>query len=419
MNQWICCQLGAREHYAIPRVLHSQEKLKLLITDAYISPKSALNILPKSWFANLKQRNHHELETADIQAYNNSLVFWELRQRRQNNRSWNRIIARNQWWQQKVLKTLEELDLTDKNITLFAYSYAARDLLKYAQKKGWKTVLGQIDPGIIETKLVLKANKNYSQYQSNLANIPLEYWSNWREELTIADRIMVNSPWSKQAIEQAGVATAKIEVVPLAYQAPQAAQNFQRTYPQFNSQRPLRVLFLGQVILRKGIAAIFEAIELLADRPIEFWFVGTIGIKIPPQFKYHPQIKWIGSVTRQATNYYYQQADLFLFPTLSDGFGLTQLEAQAWGLPIIASKFCASVVEDRINGLILPDVTGEKIAKSLAFCLDNPQVLRQLSLNTYQARSQFGLNKLADRLAQKPFDSQQSTVSSQQLSRST
>lgn len=400
MNKWICCQLGAREHYAIPRVLHRQGQLKYLITDVWVSNKSALNLSPKSFLTNFKERYHPELEKAKIESHNNSLVLWEISQKYQNIRGWDKIIARNQWWQEKVLQTLEKLDLLEKDITLFTYSYAALELLKYAKKRGWKTVLGQIDPGIIEEKLVFKESQKYSQYQSNLSTLPLEYWKNWRQELTIADRIIVNSPWSSKALQQTGVSQSKIEIIPLAYQSPREAKDFKRNYPQrFNQQRPLKVLFLGQVILRKGIAAIFEAIKILEKKTIEFCFVGEIGANVPHKIVNHPQITWIGSVSRNTTKHYYQQADVFLFPTLSDGFGLTQLEAQAWGLPVIASEFCGSVVKDRINGLILPNVTGKAIAKSLDFCLNNPQALTYFSLNTYQEISNFNLSKLTSKLS--------------------
>ena len=155
---------------------------------------------------------------------------------------------------------------------------------------------------------------------------------------------------------------------------------------------------MGQVTVRKGIAAIFKAIELLNNRPIEFWFVGDVKIDIPKQFKNHPQIKWFGSVARSETDYYYQQADLLLFPTISDGFGLTQLEAQAWKLPLISSQFCGEVVKDRFNGLILPNVTGKAIAQALIFCLHNPQELAKFSQNSNQILSDFSLSKLSSEL---------------------
>ena len=400
MNQWICCQLGAREHYAIPRALHSQGQLKCLITDAWVTEISAFNYLLLGWLSGLRQRYHSELKTANVIADNSSLLLWTAKQKYQSDYDWYKIIKCNHWWQKRTLKHLESLKITKKDITLFTYSYAALDLLKYAKQKGWKTVLGQIDPGIVEAKLVLEASKKYPQYQSKLSTIPLDYWQNWRAECNLADRIIVNSRWSAQALTQTGISLDKIEIIPLAYQPPAAASEFIRTYPQsFDRNRPLKVLFLGQVIMRKGIAAIFEAIKLLSARPIEFWFVGAIGVTLAPELKHHPQLKLCGAVNRQAVQEYYQQADIFLFPTLSDGFGLTQLEAQAWGLPIIASEFCGSVVKDKLNGLILPNVSPEAIVNSLSFCLHNPHLLQQFSQASNQVLSEFNLTKLAGNLS--------------------
>ena len=40
----------------------------------------------------------------------------------------------------------------------------------------------------------------------------------------------------------------------------------------------MRVLFLGQVNLRKGIARLLEAAQNLRDAPVEFWIVGPVQI---------------------------------------------------------------------------------------------------------------------------------------------
>jgi glycosyltransferase involved in cell wall biosynthesis len=123
----------------------------------------------------------------------------------------------------------------------------------------------------------------------------------------------------------------------------------------------LKVLFLGQVILRKGIIPLLESSKILRDYPLEFIIVGSLGITKPSPQEY-PNVKWIGSVPRSMTADYYQKADVFIFPTLSDGFGLTQLEAQAWKLPIIASRCCGEVVVDGVNGWLLDEVSGEAIS---------------------------------------------------------
>ncbi len=390
-SSWICCQLGAREHYAIPRALHQAGQLTNLITDAWVPPDSRLNRLPKALLNNLRERFHTDLAETSVLSFTGSLIRFEIAHRIKKTSGWQRMIARNHWFQKRALQSLKAITPINRPI-LFAYSYAALELFSYAKSQGWYTILGQIDPGIVEEQLVFEEYSRYPDYQSSWQPAPSQYWNNWREECLLADRIVVNSLWSNQALQQAGIPQHKIDIIPLAYQPPTAAHSFVRTYPEtFSVERPLRVLFLGQVILRKGIAALLEAAEILRGQPIEFWIVGSQGIPIP-QYS-HPQIQWVGAVSRSATADYYRMADVFLFPTLSDGFGITQLEAQAWKLPIVSSKFCGEVVKDNANGLILQEVTGSAIAEKLRFCLNNPRQLESFALKSTNT-SCFNLSQL-------------------------
>jgi hypothetical protein len=166
-SSFIVCQLGAREHYAIPRALHQQEKLVHLITDAWIAPKSSFNLLPEHLLTNLRERFHPKLASASISSFNNSLIGFEIQQKIRSKSDWETIIARNKWFQNKSIKILARLaPRLSSSTILFAYSYAALDLFKFAKKQGWQTVLGQIDPGIYEEQLVKKECDLYSQYLS-------------------------------------------------------------------------------------------------------------------------------------------------------------------------------------------------------------------------------------------------------------
>ncbi|HIK06675.1 MAG TPA: glycosyltransferase family 4 protein [Trichormus sp. M33_DOE_039] len=381
MTSWICCQIGAREHYAIPRALHENEQLAFLITDAWVAPQSPLAVLPFSPTKALKERFHPALQHASVHAFNLSLIRFEISQKLQKTSAWDRMIARNYWFQKQAINRLKKLapQLKTRSI-LFSYSYAALELFRFAKQQGWLTILGQIDPGPLEEEIVIQEYERSPQYRGDWKPVPAAYWQTWREECELADCIMVNSYWSSQLLEKAGINSDKIQVVPLVYTPPETAKNFSRTYPEsFSPERPLRALFLGQVTLRKGITSVLAAVEKLAGYPIEFWLVGSQQIEIPPQLETHPQIRWVGQVNRSETAQYYQQADVFLFPTLSDGFGLTQLEAQAWKLPIIASRCCGEVVVDGVNGWLLDEVSGEAIAYQLKSILHNPQYLEYLA----------------------------------------
>ncbi|AFY37236.1 glycosyl transferase group 1 [[Leptolyngbya] sp. PCC 7376] len=399
--QWFCCQLGAREHYSIPRSLEQAGQLGALFTDAWVKPDSLLNKLPINSLKSLGDRHHSALSQSSIYSATNQLILFEAQQRLLKTSAWPRMIARNDWYQRQIIRKLKQISsqYSTSKIVVFSYSYAALEIFKYAKSQGWMTVLGQIDPGIEEEKIVIAEAQKYTDLAPDWQPVSSEYWDNWRQECELSDYILVNSEWSRQLLVQGDVMPAKIKTVPLVYKMPSNAQNFQRQYPDtFTGDHPMRVLFLGLVTLRKGIRACLEAItSLIEDDTIEFWFVGNQQIEIPEALRDCRNIHWVGAVPRSETANYYQQADVFLFPTLSDGFGLTQLEAQAWRLPIIASKHCGEVVTDNIDGIVLNDVTGEDIQQALIQLKNSPEQLRTMS-QMIQPKPQFSIDSLSQSL---------------------
>jgi glycosyltransferase involved in cell wall biosynthesis len=400
VRPWICCQIGAREHYAMPRYFDAKGQLACLITDAWVSPRD-IELLPKTALSQkLSERFHPDLSQAPIRAFTPSAIAFELGQSLQKCHGWSRVINRNQWFQSQAVRTLKQLNrskpFSDNTPILFAYSYAALDLFSYAKSQGWTTILGQIDPGIFEEEIVFQEHQRYPELASQWQPAPAHYWQQWYQECELADHILVNSDWAEQALHRKGIGLDKTVVMPLSYTPPKAASHFIRQYPkQFNSERPLRVLFLGQVILRKGIARLLDAIPALTGKPIEFWIVGTLGINIPQDLQQHPQIRWVGSVPRSAVDHYYRSADVFILPTLSDGFALTQLEAQAWQLPLIVSRYCGEVGAAQHSLLHLDSVSGEAISQILVWCLNNASILGELAQrNTIS--SQLSLPKILD-----------------------
>ena len=386
-RNWVCCQLGAREHYAVPRALRMRGVLGEFITDLWARPGTF------SWRKPLKGRFHPELADVEVKAPNIAALGFELKASATGANGWNLITQRNEWFQRQAVAQLVQShkESTNGNHTVFAYSYAAEGIFKFARERGWRTVLGQIDPGPAEEHIVAKLHeRSRSEWQP----APRDYWDRWRTECDLADQIVVNSAWSRDALLSEGVPEQKIRVVPVAYEAP--SESFQRTYPTaFTSDRPLRVLFLGQINLRKGVGQLLEAISLLADENIEFWFVGPTQINVPPN--QHPRVKWLGVAPRADVARYYKEADVFILPTLSDGFGLTQLEAQSWKLPVIASRHCGEVVCDGDNGIVLEEVSGHAIAEALLKLVRSPQTLHDMSMRS-GVNERFSLKALGSSL---------------------
>ena len=374
-SKWICCQIGAREHYAVARALRRHDALELLITDAWVHPGNPLGLLS----AGMRGRYHEELSSAYVYGPALRNIAFEL-QARKLERGWPLVMTRNRWFQRVALSKLSRFDVGRSAPVLMSYSYAASELFAFARRRGWRTVLSQIDPGPAEEDIVSTLHDALPRQGSRWERAPKTYWSQWRRECALADRIVVNSSWSRDALAGEGIPVDKIRIVPLAYKPSPDALEFRRRYPtSFDRDRPLRVLFLGQINLRKGIAPILDAVRLLENEPVEFTFVGPTQIAIPMDLLNQSRVRWLGAAPRQSTDEFYKNADVFLFPTFSDGFGLTQLEAQAWKLPLIATAFCGEVVQHGQNGWVLPHITPSSIATILRELLGDPRRLQAAS----------------------------------------
>ena len=190
-NLGIIFELGAREHYAIPRALFRIGMLRSLVTDAWVPPSS---LLAKccGHSSKFRHRFHGELRDAQVKAFNSSLVLFEMFACARDSTVWPKIIARNHWFQRKVVSFLRShfrreawfpRSLTHSTLNshpiLLSYSYAALEPFRYAKANGWKTLLFQIDPGPEEERIVAEETAREPELAGDWHPAPPEYWNNW------------------------------------------------------------------------------------------------------------------------------------------------------------------------------------------------------------------------------------------------
>lgn len=385
-DSWVVCQIGAREHYAIPRALHRNGNLARLISDFWVPPASWTAKLART--QRLRDRFHPDISESEARAFNSRMLAFEALQKVRHTTHWNHILHRNQFFQKLALTELKKFsqskEAKEKRICLFSYSYAALDLFRFAKQCGWYTVLGQIDPGPPEEQIVQQELKRVGTATSRWQPAPSDYWSQWREETEIADRILVNSNWSQRCLVETGIPESKMEIIPLVYAPPTNIRfSTNRTPKTFTPKRPLRLLFLGQVNIRKGVARLLDAMRLLECEPIELVLAGPTDMD-PMLWKDRSNVRYLGPLARSDVGKFYRNSDLFILPTLSDGFAITQLEALAYGIPVIASKNCGDVVVHGQNGLLLDSVEPDAIAKAIKTFAADPIILARNSTRSFE-----------------------------------
>lgn len=182
------------------------------------------------------------------------------------------------------------------------------------------------------------------------------------EKWRLSDQVLVPSTYCFDSCIALGCDPARLQLVP--YGIPE------HWFDLEPDPVPGRVLFVGQVGLRKGNHVLAEACRLLRRRGVHFdcRVVGPPLVDLSNPLFEGPH--YLGQVPRSQVREEFRRADLFVLPTLADSFALVHLEAMACGVPVITTPHCGSLVRDGQEGFLVPirDATAlaDRIAQLLA-----------------------------------------------------
>jgi glycosyltransferase involved in cell wall biosynthesis len=342
-------------------------------------------------------RYHPELAKANVRSLTLPRLWFDLRLRSQYGRtqlsSRDRVLLHNQWFTPRATRIVERI-VSDQTAGVFSYSGTACELFEWARPRGLRCVLGQINPGFSEDELVKDELERWPGWElvEEVAITP-KLAGRRRREWELADRLVVNSEWSRECLVAQGVPREKMSLVPLCYEAGEPLGVRKPRAPG-----PLRVLWLGQVQLRKGIQYLMAAARSLENEPVEFNVYGPINITTQALAQAPRNVHFFGRASRNKTETIYRAHDVFVLPTLSDGFAITQIEAMAHGLPVITTPNCGRVVVHGGNGLLVPAGDAHALASAVKQLARNPALVDQMAAAALGTVKQFSLNSVAQTL---------------------
>lgn len=154
----------------------------------------------------------------------------------------------------------------------------------------------------------------------------------------------------------------------------------------------LRLLTVGRLIPQKGFVHLIRALAAMraVRRPVSLTIVGSgpqdAELKALVQSLGVPGIHFAGFVDQDELPAYYAAADVFVFPTLADTYGIVLLEAAASGLALIASTQAGATldfVKDGEDGLIFTPPDEHALAELIAKLADHPELVQDLGLAAY------------------------------------
>ncbi|MCL5959967.1 MAG: glycosyltransferase family 4 protein [Chloroflexi bacterium] len=206
-----------------------------------------------------------------------------------------------------------------------------------------------------------------------------------------ADVVLCISEFEKELIERSGFRVKRFEIVPPWIDVAE----FERPSPSFyakfgidSTQTPV-LLFVGRIAPEKGLDILLRAFAATLARDPEpvLVLVGPDGgqratiEQLAAELKCNQNLIFAGQVSRTELIAAYQQATMFVFPTLYEAFGIVLIEAMAAGLPVIAANAAAVpfVVSHGETGILFPKQDSAALSRSITELLRDASQRRKLS----------------------------------------
>jgi glycosyltransferase involved in cell wall biosynthesis len=213
-----------------------------------------------------------------------------------------------------------------------------------------------------------------------------------RKYLASVDAFICTSETTRRAVSAALDRTELARSV-VAYPA---GDRFEHTLSPADIQRragqprSLRVVFVGNVIRRKGLLVLLEALLKLPAGTCQLTVVGNTELDAAyMRVVYHllwvthlPGVRLTGTVDDSALAAILAQSDVLVVPSEYEGFGIVYLEAMGFGLPAIGttSGGAPEIIADGVNGYLVPPNDPAGVAHCLMGLATDRARLAKMSL---------------------------------------
>jgi glycosyltransferase involved in cell wall biosynthesis len=216
----------------------------------------------------------------------------------------------------------------------------------------------------------------------------LEMPSSWiiereEREYELAHAIVVPSSFARDTFLERGVSAGKLRLVPLATRATgfiAPVADITARVRRLRSGGRLRVLYIGMLSYRKGMHDMLDVVRTLSPS-MDFRFVGPLLAECSSfAAEATAAARVDGAVPESDLPDVYAWGDVFVLPTIEDGFAVVLAQAQAAGLPIITTTNSGGpdIIHDGGKGFIVPIRDAQSIIDRLIWCNDHRDEVAQM-----------------------------------------
>lgn len=203
-------------------------------------------------------------------------------------------------------------------------------------------------------------------------------------EYARATRIVVLSEFAADTFVQEGIAREHLSILQLGVDVTTFRPGddaIAERCARIRSGEPLTIVYAGTVSFRKGFWDLAAIIRATSATRFRFRLAGSVLPECQPLLNaLGSRVESLGPLPQSQLPELYRTGDLFVFPTLEDGFGLVLTQAKAAGLPILATTNCAArdVIRNNVDGWILPIRDADGFVERLNWCDGHRQDLQAI-----------------------------------------
>lgn len=362
---------GARDHYQLPLALSEADLLQAFVTETYfpadrpwfnhslgkVLPASLVNARFCAGIPSRRVRVPARAFAASVGMQALPRFEWNAAKDASLSERSRRLAART-------------------GAALFSYSYYAYEAFRDGPDRAPFRFLFQVHPhpqsirALLTEELERTPHGQFSLRAEHEMSWSDQHFDRLAREPGLANGWVVASSYTAQTLADNGIARDQIHVVPYGVDTSAFAK---RAAPPDFSQ-PFRVVFIGSLIQRKGLSYLLDAVRTLGSRHIKVLLCGRGAVDHDLLDHYKDlDVEVCLGLPRAELVRRVQQCDVFVLPSLVEGFAHVIVEAMACGLPIITThNTCGpDILAEKQHGFIVPIRDANAIAEKLEWGINN------------------------------------------------
>ena len=387
---------GRRDSYQLALALSEGDLLDSLVTDFYWNP--AVHSLVKAVLPHRKvpERICDDLDFRLVHLAPKA-VFADIAKKLARNRDKEWDVYKN-----AALGDAARRRAIETSSALFSYSYYAHSAFRRADAELAYRFLFQLHPHpqsvqeILAEEMERTPIARASLLMEAEMSLPQEVFAQMAEEAHLANGWVAASRYTAQTLAAHGVPAEKVHVVPYGVSLAHFSPRLRPPAPE----EPFTIIYVGSLIQRKGLSYLLDAMRVLKSegysKNVRLLLRGRGGVD-RDLLKHYGDVDFdlklglpLPELVRDL-----QRSDVFVLPSLTEGFAQVILEAMACGVPVITTaNTCApDVMTEGVHGFTLPIRDSGAIAEKIVWGLEHRDALAAMGQEAARQAAGFTLER--------------------------